>query len=98
MAIDIRCRFGCAHPVGIFWIPEGCACWPDPVQALCEQHFVKVQSDGPVVLIMALGEYACGRESVAGPAESGRSAEGVLPGLDSASWMDKIERDSGGAG
>jgi hypothetical protein len=52
----VKCRFGCEHPVGIFWIPEGCVCWPDPVQALCEQHFVKVTSDGPVILIMALGE------------------------------------------
>lgn len=34
----IYCRL-CKDPaVGIYHMPEGCACAPDPVQALCAQH------------------------------------------------------------
>lgn len=45
----IRCRFGCADPVvAIVHVPEGCVCWPDPVQALCMAHLAKVQSPGPI--------------------------------------------------
>jgi hypothetical protein len=51
---ELKCRFGCAHPIGIYHIPKGCACWPDPVQALCAQHFIKAQSDGPITLIVEL--------------------------------------------
>lgn len=51
---QIRCRFGCDDPVGIYHVPEGCICWRDPVQALCAQHFYKAESDGPVTLIVAL--------------------------------------------
>jgi hypothetical protein len=53
---EIKCRFGCAHPIGIYHVPEGCACWPDPVQALCAQHFIKAQSTGPIELIVELSE------------------------------------------
>jgi hypothetical protein len=52
---DLKCRFGCEHVVGIFYIPDGCVCWPDPVQALCGQHAIKSQSFGPIQLIV--GEW-----------------------------------------
>jgi hypothetical protein len=35
---ELKCRFGCDAPVGIFYLPEGCACFPDRLQALCAQH------------------------------------------------------------
>lgn len=50
----IKCRFGCSDPVGIYYVPEGCICWRDPVQALCPQHFYKAESEGPVTLIVEL--------------------------------------------
>lgn len=50
----LRCRFGCENPVGIYWVPKGCVCWPDQVQALCMQHFVKCESEGPVRLLLEL--------------------------------------------
>jgi hypothetical protein len=40
---ELRCRFGCDNPIGIFYLPEGCACWDDPVQALCLQHYSKAE-------------------------------------------------------
>jgi hypothetical protein len=46
---EVKCRFGCDDPVvGIYHIPEGCWCWKDPIQALCGQHALKVQSTGPI--------------------------------------------------
>ena len=55
--LDIPCRFGCRSPaVGIYYMPRGCICWPDPIQALCMQHFVTAESVGPVTLILDLTE------------------------------------------
>lgn len=51
----LKCRFGCDHPVGIYSTPEGCVCWPDPVQALCAQHANEIESTGPVTLIIGRG-------------------------------------------
>ena len=49
---DLRCRFGCTDPVvAIVSVPAGCACWPDPLQALCWAHYDKVQSSGPVSVV-----------------------------------------------
>ena len=45
-----RCS-SCA--VGVYHIPEGCNCFPDPVQALCEQHFIKVHSTGPIRTVVS---------------------------------------------
>lgn len=43
----LRCRYGCAAPVvGVFHMPDGCACWPERVQALCGQHAIKVEPLG----------------------------------------------------
>lgn len=51
-----RCRFGCSHPVvGVYWMPEGCACWRDPVQALCAQHASKAEPIGRMILICGPG-------------------------------------------
>lgn len=48
----VRCRFGCEDPVvGIYHVPEG-AHHPDPVQALCAQHFVKADPSGPMAAIV----------------------------------------------
>ena len=49
---QIKCRFGCDAPVGIFHMPEGCICWRDPVQALCAQHVIKAESSGPISCIV----------------------------------------------
>lgn len=48
---NLKCRHGCDNPVGIFHVPKGCVCWPDPVHALCMQHFIKAESTGPVMFI-----------------------------------------------
>jgi hypothetical protein len=45
-----RCQ---SHAVGIYYVPEGCNCFPDPVQALCEQHFIKLHSTGPITTIVS---------------------------------------------
>jgi hypothetical protein len=51
---ELRCRFPTCSgaPVGVFHVPEGCNCWPDPLQALCAQHAVKVHSTGPISLLL----------------------------------------------
>jgi hypothetical protein len=35
---ELRCRYGCACPIGIFHLPLGSQDHPDTVQALCERH------------------------------------------------------------
>lgn len=51
------CRFGCKDPaVGIFYIKEGCICWPDHIQALCMQHFITAESEGDVLEIISFEE------------------------------------------
>jgi hypothetical protein len=47
----IKCRFGCEEVIGLFHVPDGCHCWPDPVQALCGQHAITIESAGPITLI-----------------------------------------------
>jgi len=39
--------------VGIYAIPEGCWCFDDPVQALCLQHTISAQSNGPIYTIVS---------------------------------------------
>lgn len=53
---ELRCRFGCEGPVGIYHVPRGCVCWDDPVQALCPQHVVTAESAGPITALVALTE------------------------------------------
>jgi hypothetical protein len=37
-----KCIFGCDEPVGVFFLPGGCACFPDDqLQLLCEPHMHK---------------------------------------------------------
>lgn len=53
----IPCRHGCQSPaVEIVYVPEGCLCFEDPVQALCEQHLVTLESTGPSTTIVDLRE------------------------------------------
>lgn len=53
----IPCRHRCPHhAVGLYYVPEGCNCFPDPVQALCEQHFIKLHSAGPITTIVRQDE------------------------------------------
>lgn len=58
----IPCRFaeyGCQSPAaGIFFVPEGCHCWPDPVQALCNQHTLTMESTGPISRIHTVSDTA----------------------------------------
>lgn len=53
---ELPCRFserGCTgHAVGIFHVPQGCHCWPDPIQALCAQHACKADSPGPIECVI----------------------------------------------
>lgn len=58
MTDEVPCRFketGCTWPAAeVVYVPEGCICWSDPVQALCEQHLITLESIGPVTLIADL--------------------------------------------
>jgi hypothetical protein len=39
----VPCRL-CGEPAAHIWyLPRGCVCAPDPVQALCHQHGVKAE-------------------------------------------------------
>lgn len=49
---DLKCRFGCDGPTGVYYMPKGCICWSDPVQALCAQHAEKAESTGPIYCIL----------------------------------------------
>ena len=40
-----------AIATGLYHVPEGCNCFPDPIQALCEQHFITCHSTGPIETI-----------------------------------------------
>jgi hypothetical protein len=56
----IACRFaatGCRSPAAeIVYVPEGCICWRDPVQALCEQHLITLETSGPAATLLDLRE------------------------------------------
>jgi len=53
---EITCRFGCASPVvGIYWMPRGCVCHADQLQALCAQHALKATPLGDMLLICGPG-------------------------------------------
>ena len=56
----IPCHFaelGCKSPAAeIVYVPEGCICWPDPVQALCEQHLLTLETTGPTTTIVRLDD------------------------------------------
>ena len=54
----IPCRFfpACSDPAEAIWyVPKGCICWADPIQALCGQHAYKAESEGPMRRIIQLG-------------------------------------------
>jgi hypothetical protein len=55
-AIDwqsLACRFGCDDPViGLYFAPDGCWCFPDRIQALCEQHAVKGLQNNDMTLLL----------------------------------------------
>lgn len=54
----VQCRFGCASPaVGIYYAAQGCACYADPVQALCAQHALSMQSTGPIIRVVDFRQY-----------------------------------------
>lgn len=38
----LKCRHGCDDPIGVFYVPEGCSCFEDKIQALCDQHLNKL--------------------------------------------------------
>jgi len=60
----IPCRFGCKDPAAVIvYLPEGCICWRDPVQALCQQHLVNMESTGPAFLIVDLRPTAVDNSS-----------------------------------
>lgn len=51
---DVRCLF-CGDPaIGVYWLPEGCACRKDTMQALCDQHVGKCSPVGRMELIRDL--------------------------------------------
>ena len=57
---NIPCRFldrGCKHPaVAVYYLPAGCVCWKDPVQALCWQHVEKATDIGGMTKLAQLIE------------------------------------------
>jgi len=49
---DIKCRHNCkGAAVAIVYVPEGCNCFVDPIQALCMQHLEKIHSTGPITIL-----------------------------------------------
>jgi hypothetical protein len=47
-------RDGCKHhAVGLYHVPEGCDGVVDPVQALCEHHFIHARPSGPMWTIVS---------------------------------------------
>lgn len=60
---SLQCRHGCDAPVaGLYHAPDGCLCWPDHIQALCEQHAVKgMQNNEMTVLLVRDGTAALAR-------------------------------------
>jgi hypothetical protein len=49
---SLTCRHGDKNlVVALCHIPQGCWCWSDPVQALCLQHLMSAQSNGPIVIL-----------------------------------------------
>ena len=65
MPIDwdkLTCRFGCdpaRNPVaGLYHAPDGCICYPDPVQALCAAHAIKGQQNNDMTPIIEREEFA----------------------------------------
>lgn len=81
---NIKCRFGCDAPIGIFHVPEGCICWRDPVQALCGQHLYKAESMGSVICIVDFMEgqpdrRAGIRSKRNGPERDGNRVLGLPP-------------------
>lgn len=54
----LQCRFtddGCqSQAYAIIHVPEGCRCWPDPVHVVCRQHWMTVESQGPISVVAYL--------------------------------------------
>ena len=54
----IPCRFGCRDSVGIFYVPLGCACFPDNhVMALCIQHAIGLEAGS--IHVISRWRHAC---------------------------------------
>jgi len=63
---ELKCRFGCSSPVvAIVHAPQGCHCFPDPVQALCAQHAQSIDG-GPVTPIVDLRNFATAHDEEEG--------------------------------
>jgi hypothetical protein len=73
---QIKCRHRHdALATVLYYIPEGCNCFPDPVQALCEQHAIKCHSTGPIVKIMNIEEQDYGAIRSRNPRDAGVAHE-----------------------
>lgn len=47
----VMCQFGCEDSIGLFYTPDGCACWPTSrAMALCGQHAVGLEADTIIML------------------------------------------------
>lgn len=49
--VPMPCRFGCEDSIGLFFMDEGCACYPDHIQALCAQHATTAEPLGSFIMI-----------------------------------------------
>ncbi|OGG81334.1 hypothetical protein A3H77_00590 [Candidatus Kaiserbacteria bacterium RIFCSPLOWO2_02_FULL_56_11] len=52
---DVPCRHGCTVRGAVARVETlaGCACFPeDRVQDLCGQHFLKIESAGPIITVL----------------------------------------------
>lgn len=53
----LKCRFGCEEPpAAIVYLPGGCACFPDTVQALCAQHIASCSPVDGIHWVVATGK------------------------------------------
>lgn len=50
----VRCIHGCADAVMVVYVPRGCNCRSEPIQAVCEQHWNTMDSNGPIQVIAYL--------------------------------------------
>lgn len=61
----LRCRFPMcsAPPEVVVHVPAGCWCWSDPIQALCGQHLLTLESVGPIDVLIDMRLSSSCREA-----------------------------------
>lgn len=65
MENPINCRHGCDNPTSLYYFDQGCACFPDQIQALCNQHIYKANPINGMEYICSLEGWNRGRPKMA---------------------------------